>query len=316
MTDSSPLIPPSPVTDIDLEASPSQQIQCRICLETDGRHFIAPCKCRGTSKYVHRECLDHWRAVKEGFAFVHCTTCKAPYHLRVLDAYRKWRTFKFWFFVTRDILIIFLAVQLVIAALAYFAYLIDGYQQYWLRLVWGFDNVLSFYYICGALLFFVLLGLSGCFITCSDERVRNDLGQPCREIYLCCCQPGVCADYNYRGTPCMWLECTSCFESCGNMETECCGCMRGSEETKLPLLFIMTLIFLVLFAVIGIFYSVLVATMVAQRIWQRHYHILAKRMLTKEYVVEDIDGEITGSDWSPPSLPPEHVQHLKTLGLL
>lgn len=29
-----------------------------------GRDFIAPCKCKGTSKYVHRECLDHWRAVK------------------------------------------------------------------------------------------------------------------------------------------------------------------------------------------------------------------------------------------------------------
>jgi E3 ubiquitin-protein ligase DOA10 len=29
-----------------------------------GRDFIAPCKCKGTSKYVHRNCLDHWRAVK------------------------------------------------------------------------------------------------------------------------------------------------------------------------------------------------------------------------------------------------------------
>lgn len=29
-----------------------------------GRDFIAPCKCKGTSKYVHRDCLDHWRAVK------------------------------------------------------------------------------------------------------------------------------------------------------------------------------------------------------------------------------------------------------------
>ncbi|RZB73098.1 hypothetical protein D0Y65_037033 [Glycine soja] len=35
-----------------------------------------------------------------------------------------------------------------------------------------------------------------------------------------------------------------------------------------------------------------------------------------EYVVEDADGELTGSDWSPPALPPEHVQQLKTLGLL
>lgn len=42
----------------------------------------------------------------------------------------------------------------------------------------------------GALLFFALLGLSGCFITCYDRRVRNDLAQPCRELCLCCCQPG------------------------------------------------------------------------------------------------------------------------------
>ena len=42
----------------------------------------------------------------------------------------------------------------------------------------------------GALLFFALLGLSGCFITCYDRRVRNDLAQPCRELCLCCCHPG------------------------------------------------------------------------------------------------------------------------------
>lgn len=29
-----------------------------------GEDFIAPCKCKGSSKYVHRECLDQWRAVK------------------------------------------------------------------------------------------------------------------------------------------------------------------------------------------------------------------------------------------------------------
>lgn len=48
-------------------------------------------------------------------------------------------------------------------------------------------------FAAGALLFFALLGLSGCFITCYDRRVRNDLAQPCRELCLCCCQPG----YNY-----------------------------------------------------------------------------------------------------------------------
>ena len=57
--------------------------------------------------------------------------------------------------------------------------------------------------------------------------------------------------------------------------------MGGAGEAGLPLLLIMGVIVLGLFTVIGIFYSVLVATMVGQRIWQRHYHILAKRMLTK-----------------------------------
>ncbi|XP_058084747.1 uncharacterized protein LOC131232493 isoform X1 [Magnolia sinica] len=324
---SSPLIPPSIVPEpgeIDLEAGPGEQIQCRICLETDGRDFIAPCKCKGTSKYVHRACLDHWRAVKEGFAFAHCTTCKAPYHLRVhAFADRKWRTLKFRFFVTRDILFIFVAVQLVIALLAYAVYLVDSFWHYWLRLAWGFESELSFYYICGALLFFALLGLSGCFITCYDRRVRSDLAQPCRELCLCCCQPGMCADCHLPGTLCMWTDCTTCFESCASAAGEC-GCLGGAGEAGLPLLLIMGLILLGLFTVIGIFYSVLVATMVGQRIWQRHYHILAKRMLTKvsqccfifEYVVEDVDGEMTGSDWSPPPLPPEHVQQLKSLGLL
>jgi hypothetical protein len=51
---------------------------------------------------------------QEGFAFSHCTTCKAPYYLRVHShTDRKWRTLKFRFFVTRDILFIFALVQIV-----------------------------------------------------------------------------------------------------------------------------------------------------------------------------------------------------------
>lgn len=90
----------------------------------------------------------------------------------------------------------------------------------------------------------------------------------------------ICADCHLPGTLCMWTDCTTCFESCASTASEC-GCLSGAGEAGLPLLFIMALIVLGLFTVIGIFYSVLVATMVGQRIWQRHYHILAKRMLTK-----------------------------------
>ncbi|XP_010531404.1 PREDICTED: uncharacterized protein LOC104807711 isoform X3 [Tarenaya hassleriana] len=256
-SESSPLVPPSPMaepSDIDLEAGPCEQIQCRICLESDGRDFIAPCKCKGTSMYVHRECLDHWRSVKQRYHFIAGRVCICTLHN--------------------------LQGQ-VIAALGYLVYFVDGYQKSWLRHIWGFDSEVTFYYMCGALLFFALLGLSGCFITCYDRRVRNDLAQPCRELCLCCCHPGICTDCHLPGTLCMWTDCTTCFEGCASAASECGGCLSGAGEAGLPLLFIMALIVLGLFTVIGIFYSVLVATMVGQRIWQRHYHILAKRMLTK-----------------------------------
>ncbi|RWW63349.1 hypothetical protein BHE74_00029479 [Ensete ventricosum] len=144
MTDpacSSPLIGPVAFPDpneIDLEAGPSEQFQCRICLETDGRDFIAPCKCKGTSKFVHRECLDHWRAVK-------------------------------------------VSAQM-----------------------------------------------------CLDYDV-----------------PGS------GGTLCIWADCTTCCESTGGD----CRCLGGETgEASLPLLLIVGLLVLGLFTVVGIFYSVLVAT--------------------------------------------------------
>ena len=35
--------------------------ECRICFESDGSdngQLIVPCKCDGTSRYIHRKCLD------------------------------------------------------------------------------------------------------------------------------------------------------------------------------------------------------------------------------------------------------------------
>jgi hypothetical protein len=44
--------------------------QCRICLEEDRpEDMIAPCRCKGTQKYVHRDCLDKWRYTREDRAF-------------------------------------------------------------------------------------------------------------------------------------------------------------------------------------------------------------------------------------------------------
>lgn len=55
--------------------------QCRICLEEDEiSNMISPCLCRGHMKYVHRECLNQWRALSEQLnSNDTCPTCKFKY---------------------------------------------------------------------------------------------------------------------------------------------------------------------------------------------------------------------------------------------
>eukprot|EP00808_Paulinella_micropora_P030477 g68742.t1 len=60
----------------------SSEYTCRICLEPSARAAcLAPCLCRGSQKYVHRECLNKWRAKSET-AFSICPTCRFQYRLR------------------------------------------------------------------------------------------------------------------------------------------------------------------------------------------------------------------------------------------
>jgi hypothetical protein len=62
--------------------------QCRICLEEnkDKSRFIVPCLCTGSSKYVHRNCLDEWRSQNpNGDNFKRCNTCKFNYEIIEID---------------------------------------------------------------------------------------------------------------------------------------------------------------------------------------------------------------------------------------
>jgi hypothetical protein len=57
----------------DIDLLNPNQLQCRICLDSEGEdELISPCLCRGTQKFVHRSCLDNWRAVKVTFAPYSC----------------------------------------------------------------------------------------------------------------------------------------------------------------------------------------------------------------------------------------------------
>ncbi|KAL9351196.1 hypothetical protein Peur_053876 [Populus x canadensis] len=130
--------------------------QCRICLDNEGEDLIAPCHCKGTQKYVHRSCLDNWRSTKEGFAFAHCTECRAMFVLRAnVPADRWWLRLKFQFLVARDHAFIFVVVQLIVACLGVLVYKFYGEE---LREMFGYEEHPYGFYTM-AVLAIVLVGL-------------------------------------------------------------------------------------------------------------------------------------------------------------
>ena len=59
-----------------------QTFQCRICLEdeNDLDTLISPCRCSGTSKYVHKTCLQRWRYQDVNSpGFFRCMECNEEY---------------------------------------------------------------------------------------------------------------------------------------------------------------------------------------------------------------------------------------------
>ncbi|XP_019171071.1 PREDICTED: E3 ubiquitin-protein ligase MARCH8-like [Ipomoea nil] len=143
---------------VEPDLEPGSSVCCRICLETDcrqGDELIAPCLCKGTQEFIHRECLDHWRSVKEGFAFTHCTTCKAAFRLEVKEVKFDIVTrIKHKLFVVRDFFLHFVIAQILIAVLGGYAYMMDykGFIQNFVDKYFTFlssQPSISFYYSMG-----------------------------------------------------------------------------------------------------------------------------------------------------------------------
>ena len=62
--------------------------ECRICFESDvsgNNPLIVPCKCDGTSRYIHRTCLDKWRETNVSTdAFYKCRECNDIYTIEFI----------------------------------------------------------------------------------------------------------------------------------------------------------------------------------------------------------------------------------------
>ena len=57
---------------------------CRICLDSDGSELIVPCRCKGSLKYVHKDCLEQWITRSNRRI---CELCRRPYEIKVANDY-------------------------------------------------------------------------------------------------------------------------------------------------------------------------------------------------------------------------------------
>ena len=62
---------------------------CRVCFEETyiNNPLINPCRCTGTSKYIHTDCLQHWRDSNHSTSDVHrthCMECNYAYVIEVI----------------------------------------------------------------------------------------------------------------------------------------------------------------------------------------------------------------------------------------
>lgn len=109
--------------------------ECRICLDDDIlSNFISPCFCRGSNKFVHRNCLNQWRAVS-GFTnnSSKCPTCKFEY---ILEENNQSRVDKFLFFnnfskiIGSNMILLLFVNALFILLISYVLYFLNNSRYY------------------------------------------------------------------------------------------------------------------------------------------------------------------------------------------
>lgn len=276
--------------------------QCRICLSTDDSYdMIAPCSCSGSQKWVHRACVDEWRAQERiPRAFTHCPTCRFEYETEVMDDHRTTRLAKYRLLLCRDSIAVFCAIQAVLALLGYALHRADVngwikglYPHAWAERNEAFHLSVGPYYVSAVVVALALLGALGLVLKATGRlpvappQAATVRRHAPAEYGTCDCCSGVYVggDCNVCCSDCGCAHCGSC--ECGSWECGACdlgGCGGEGAALLVPIF----LAILVLFAVIGVFFGVLFSTIFFQRAAQRHVHLLQMRSETQRVVVLDL----------------------------
>ena len=292
-------------------AADPEERQCRICFDTnDPESLIAPCMCSGTQRWIHRACLNEWRAQERvPRAFTHCPTCRFEYltALHESEEASRSRSVRFRMFVVRDTLLVFAVVQSILALVGLLIHLCDRsgavkslYPRSWAARTAAEHLAIGPYYTSAVVVCLALLGLIGMWLqhtgrlpatpprsaivrrheplaptcdVCCNGCVSSGSGDVCCQS---CC--AVCEGGGGGGGGCALEGCGACDAS---------GCAAEGAGILLPL----TLVALLLLAVVGVVYALFFATIVMQRLAQRHVHLLQMRSETQRVIVCDLANE-------------------------
>lgn len=258
---------------------------------------------KGSSKWVHRSCLDQWRSTREDRAFSKCTECLTPYRMISPPDLEDpsvtfWRNVWFSFYCGRDISIVLIVMHIFVFFCSTLVYYGDKQRHILIHSAHFEHYPKVFYYLCGLLLFFASVGF--CFLIgiltqstqnrhpglcdCRDPASPNcclccDTGPShprCYYIPTNCCEGGACCD------GCTACECGSC--ECGS----CHACDIGGAACEGEGALVFGLIVVCVLAAVGIFICAALGAKGVKEISQRHVHVLRKRSLVNDFIVSDL----------------------------
>lgn len=144
--------------------------------------MIAPCLCKGTQKFVHRECLDRWRATKN--ALNNCDVCHFEYEVEVQggEVADAERLLKYRLLVARDLFGYLLLSQVAVGLVALFLYAVDGSKSIAASIPSASAG--GVYYLYGLITLLAVIGFLGCmFVTTNGAHQHGG----CHGIYCFSC---------------------------------------------------------------------------------------------------------------------------------
>ena len=287
---------------------------CRICLdEENDQGMIAPCRCKGTSKWVHRECLDQWRANNaQDLAFSRCMECRFNFQFEPHGNESHPRHLGrclYWLLVSRDLIVATVVVQafILLCAVIFWAatrneegiieWVDDSYNpicrssgcQFWAC------------YAIGILVLFFFLGIYGSILLCLNKC----------SIHAAIHAGGRTQGRTTRGQPVVDGTVGNCPASC-DCDCNCGGC--GDEAAAVVL--VLAIVVGAILVVIGFVLAAVVSVIIVQTILRRHLWILQKKTLTKEYRVRDLSCDPGSLSDSPKQTRGIETDRLVKLGLM